>query len=148
VEDVRQEGAIHYIRIAPEAGTVKSGIFRDVPLHRHVIEEGFLDFVRTVSSGPLFYKSAARRSKSLPGAVVSGRLGKWIRALDVADRSVQPNHGWRHRLKTVGRELGLDPRVLDAIQGHAARTAGETYGDVTLRAKDAAIQALPRYNWA
>jgi integrase len=144
-DDVRKDGSIDYIRIAPEAGTVKSGLYRDVPLHSHIVESGFLDFVRTVGTGPLFYRPSSRASKSLPGSVVAGRLAKWIRLLDVADQAVQPNHGWRHRMKTVGRELGLDPRVLDAIQGHAARTAGEDYGDVTLKAKQKAIQALPRY---
>ena len=144
-EDVRKDAGIHYIRIAPEAGTVKSGLFRDVPIHSHVIESGFLDFVRAVGTGPLFYKPSGRSSKSLPGSVVAGRMAKWVRSLDVADRSVQPNHGWRHRMKTVGRELGLDPRVLDAIQGHAARTAGEDYGDVTLKTKQTAIQRWPRY---
>jgi hypothetical protein len=59
---------------------------------------------------------------------------------------VQPNHGWRHRLKTQGRDLGIDARVLDAIQGHAPRTAGEDYGDVSLKAKAAAIERLPRYS--
>jgi integrase len=144
-EDVRKDGAVDFIRIAPEAGTVKSGLYRDVPLHNHIVDSGFLDFVRSVGTGPLFYKPSSRPSKSLPGSVVAGRLAKWIRSLDVADTAVQPNHGWRHRMKTVGRELGLDPRVLDAIQGHAARTAGEDYGDVTLKAKQAAIQRLPRY---
>jgi integrase len=144
-EDVRKDGPIDYIRIAPEAGTVKSGLYRDVPLHSHIIQSGFLDYVRSIGSGPLFYRPSSRTSKSLPGSVVAGRLAKWIRSLKVADQAVQPNHGWRHRMKTVGRELGLDPRVVDAIQGHAARTAGEDYGDVTLKAKQAAIQALPRY---
>jgi len=144
-EDVRKDGAIDFIRIAPEAGTVKSGVYRDVPLHGHIVESGFLDFVRSVGTGPLFYKPSSRASKSLPGSVVAGRLAKWIRSLKVADQAVQPNHGWRHRMKTVGRELGLDPRVLDAIQGHAARTSGEDYGDVTLKTKQVAIQKLPRY---
>lgn len=143
-EDVRRDGAIDFIRIAPEAGTVKSGLYRDVPLHSHIVESGFLDFVRSVGTGPLFYKPSSR-TKSLPGSVVAGRLAKWIRSLEVADQAVQPNHGWRHRMKTVGRELGLDPRVLDAIQGHAARTAGEHYGDVTLKTKQVAIEKLPRY---
>jgi integrase len=147
-EDVRKQGTINFIRIAPEAGTVKSGLYRDVPLHSHVVECGFLDFVLKVGAGPLFYRPTSRRSKALPGSVEAGRVAKWVRSLGVADLTVQPNHGWRHRLKTVGREIGIDPRVLDAIQGHAARTAGENYGDITLKAKQAAIERLPRYEIA
>jgi hypothetical protein len=45
--------------------------------------------------------------------------------------NVAPVHGWRHRYKTVGMEAGIPQRVLDAIQGHAARTASYGYGEVT-----------------
>lgn len=144
-EDVRQDDGIHYIRITPDAGTVKSGMFRDVPLHDHVVGEGFLDFVKKSGSGPLFYRSRPRRGKTSPAETVAGRLGKWLRALGVIPEQIQPSHAWRHRLKTVGRELGADPRVLDAVQGHAARTAGDDYGDVTLKAKHTFIKKLPRY---
>jgi site-specific recombinase XerD len=61
----------------------------------------------------------------------------------VVPEGVSPNHGWRHAFKTTGLEVGIDARVLDAIQGHAARTAGENYGDVTLVAKKRAIDKLP-----
>lgn len=144
-EDIRQDDGIHYIRITPEAGTVKSGQFRDVPLHDQVVGEGFLDFVKKSGSGPLFYRSGPRRGKTSPAETVAGRLGKWVRALGVIPEEIQPSHAWRHRLKTVGRELGADPRVLDAVQGHAARTAGDDYGDVTLKAKLTLIRKLPRY---
>jgi hypothetical protein len=42
-------------------------------------------------------------------------------------------HGLRHRFKTVGMEAGFPTRVLDAIQGHAPRTAAEGYGEVTIK---------------
>ncbi len=144
-EDVRQENGIHYVRITPEAGTVKSGLFRDVPLHDHIVDEGFLDFIKNSGSGPLFYRAGPRRGKTSPAETVAGRLGKWVRTLGVIPEEIQPSHAWRHRLKTVGRELGADPRVLDAVQGHAARTAGDDYGDVTLKAKLNLIKKLPRY---
>lgn len=146
VEDVRQEGGIHYLRLTPEAGTVKSGLYRDVPIHDHILDEGFLDFVSKRGTGPLFYRTGPRRGKTSPAEIVATRLGKWVRSLGVVGPTVQPSHGWRHRLKTVGRELGADPRVVDAIQGHASRTASDDYGDVTLRAKRTLITKLPRYS--
>ena len=33
---------------------------------------------------------------------------------------------------------------LDAIQGHAARTAGDSYGDVTVKAMAMAMERVPR----
>ena len=50
----------------------------------------------------------------------------------------------RHRFKTVGMEAGIPTRVLDAIQGHAPRTAAEGYGEVTIKTMVAAIERLPR----
>ena len=55
-----------------------------------------------------------------------------------------PNHGWRHRFKTIGIEAGIDHRVLDAIQGQSARSVAETYGEVTLKAQAIAMAKIPR----
>lgn len=143
-EDVKAKDGIDYVRITPEAGTVKSGLYRDVPLHPHLIELGFLDYVKSVGTGALFFRGGRREGRASPASVVASKVGKWVRSLGTAPE-IQPNHGWRHRLKTQGRELGIDPRVLDAIQGHAARTAGDDYGDVTLKAKASVIRKLPAY---
>lgn len=58
---------------------------------------------------------------------------------------VSPNHGWRHNLKTIAQELEISDRVVDAIQGHAVRTAGDNYGDVTILAVSKALERLPAY---
>lgn len=144
-EDVRQEGAMWVIRITPEAGSVKTGEYRDVPLHRQVLELGIIEFVAASKPGPLFH-SAERPERYLSGArTTAGRLSQWLQANDLVPDGVQPSHGWRHRFKTLGRELALSDRVIDAIQGHASKTAGDGYGDVTLAAKHNAIEALPDY---
>jgi hypothetical protein len=62
----------------------------------------------------------------------------------VPDLNVAPNHGWRHRFKTVGMEAGIPPRILDAIQGHAPRTAAEGCGEVTVKAMAQAMERVPR----
>jgi integrase len=144
-EDVQEQDGIHFVRLTPDAGTIKTGSYKDVPLHPHLVELGFLDFVRASGPGPLFFRELDRTGKNAPASIVANKVAAWVRSLNVADKRVAPNHGWRHRLKTVAREIGVDPRVLDAVQGHAARTAGDDYGDVTLRAKAGVINRLPRY---
>jgi integrase len=144
-QDVQERDGIPYLRLTPEAGTIKSRAFRDVPLHPAIVEAGFLEFVTASGPGPLFFREIERTGRSAPASTVSNKVAAWTRSLDVADKAVPPNHGWRHRLKTIGRELGIDPRVLDAVQGHAPRTAGDSYGDVSLKAKSTAIAKLPRY---
>jgi integrase len=145
--DVREQDGITYLRITPAAGTVKTRQYRDVPLHPHLVDMGFLDFVRSRGDGPLFYDDRKRRKPgaTAPAKHVAGRVGDWIRSLGVIDAKVAPNHGWRHRFKTVGIEAGMHARVLDALQGHAPKTAGDSYGDVTLKARAEAINRHPRY---
>lgn len=144
-EDVQDQGGIAFIKITPEAGSVKTGHFRVVPLHPQLVTLGFLDFVDGSPEGPLFYAQSKRGTGQHPSKQVAGRLSNWIRSLDLVSRDVTPNHAWRHRFKTLARELGLDPRVVDAIQGHAARTAGDSYGDVTLKAKQTALTKFASY---
>ena len=67
-EDVRQEGGIWLIRISPEAGTVKTRQYRDVPLHNQLIKLGFLDFVEAAPDGHLFFPTNRKRAAGvLPG---------------------------------------------------------------------------------
>jgi integrase len=145
-QDFRVDGGMHVVRITPAAGTVKAGGYRDVPLHDQIIDSGFLQFLGSAPQGPLFYPLKPGKSARVGATTVAGRVTEWLQSLKVIPEGVSPNHGWRHRFKTVGRELGISDRVLDAIQGHAAKTAGDSYGDVTLRAKYAAILQMPRYD--
>lgn len=145
-EDVRQDGDRWVIRITPDAGSVKTGVYRDVPLHQQVIIMGFADFVKAAKTGPLFHagKTPARFLASARGT--SGRISQWLQELNLVPIGVQPSHAWRHRFKTLARDIGADSRVVDAIQGHAGRTASDDYGDVSLIAKARVIDALPDYN--
>lgn len=146
--DVRRDGAAWVIRITPEAGSVKTGRWRDVPLHPHLVEQGFVDFVLGCGSGALFYDPARGRNGQAAHPIykkVGERLAAWVRAIGVVDPDVDPNHGWRHRFKTMGRRAGIDPALLDAIQGHAPRTEGEHYGRYPVDVMFEAICRMPRY---
>lgn len=143
--DLRTVDSVNYLHITPEAGSVKSKKYRDVPLHQQLIDIGFLKFVAQSPDGPLFH-SADADPKKLPAQAVSARVGKWLQSEKLIPEGVQPDHGWRHRFKTLSREAGLDPHVVDSIQGHTGRTASDGYGDVTLRAKKAAIDRLSAYD--
>lgn len=144
-EDFRKEGETHVMRIRPDAGTVKAGNYRDVPLHPQLIDMGLLNFVDASPGGPLFYPNRKGAKPAGAAKTVAGRVSEWLQGLGVIPEGVPPSHGWRHRFKTVGREEGISDRVLDAIQGHASKTQGDDYGDVTLKARKAAIDRLPYY---
>lgn len=145
-EDFRKEGEAHVARITPEAGGTKTGQWRDVPLHRQIIALGFLDFLESIPSGPIFHTATDPALYILNAKKVANRIGDWLRESEVVPAGVQPSHGWRHRFKTISRDIGADGRVTDAIQGHASRTSADDYGDVSLIAKARVIDALPDYD--
>ncbi|MBU1313958.1 MAG: phage integrase N-terminal SAM-like domain-containing protein [Alphaproteobacteria bacterium] len=146
-EDFITEYGIECVRISPEAGTVKTRKYRLVPLHPHLIEMGLLEFVRTRPPGPLFYRSSGRKTRPgyNPWDSVTGKVSDWVRKVaKVRDPRVQPNHGWRHRFKTIARDVDIPQRYMDALQGHEDGSASADYGDNTVNALYREIQKLPR----
>lgn len=146
-EDVFQVRGVWVIRITPEAGSTKSGQARIVALHPHLVRQGFTKAVAR-RTGPLFYDPKRHRggSEGNPQAKKVGEhLAAWVRGIGVSDPSVQPNHGWRHRFKTVARLANMDAEIRDVIQGHSPRTVGETYGDTLPEVTFREIEKLPVY---
>lgn len=143
-EDVRQVGDLWVLTITPEAGTVKTNEAREVVLHSHLVDLGFPAFVSSCEVGYLFLTPKEDGTTRGPWRTAKNRVTEFVRTV-VTDPNVQPNHGWRHRLKTVGMEVGMAERVLHAMQGHSPKTVGDTYGDVTIKALALEVAKLPRY---
>jgi integrase len=151
--DIVEQDGIHAMKISPEAGTTKTGKARTLPLHEHLIEQGFLGFVKANGKGPLFYNEP----KQLPAPddptnprkarYVKARehVAAWVRGLDISDPELSPNHAWRHTFKAVGFRCGITEKVLDAIVGHAPASVGRGYGEPTLADKAEALRRFPRY---
>lgn len=143
-EDLMEEQGIACIRITPEAGSVKTNAYRMVPLHRHLIDLGLVAFIRSRPDGPLFHPATAtaRSNGMLPAARVLGKVSEWVRSVaGITDPKVKPNHGWRHRFKTVGREHDIALEYLDALQGHSDRRASSDYGEMPMKAMYREIQS-------
>jgi integrase len=147
--DVKQIGGIWTLHITPDAGTVKNGETRQVPIHAHLIEQGFIQVAQSAGSMPMFYDVSRITRPGIANRYykkVGERLRDWIRLeVGLVDPNVQPNHGWRHTFKTRAIDAGIAERVADAIQGHAPRSVGQAYGTVSLGAKRDAIEAMPRF---
>ncbi|NVO55106.1 integrase [Rhodobacteraceae bacterium B1Z28] len=147
-EDVRNEGNTWVIRLTPDAGTIKTGEYRDVPLHSQIIDEGFIEFVQNAGPGPLFHHGADPKKYISAATQISNRLASWLREVELVPDDVRPTHAWRHRFKSQCIELGILKRVYDAIQGHSGNDASDNYGDVSLKAKIDAIGRLPNYDFS
>jgi integrase len=145
-EDLRQEQGSWIARITTEAGSVKTKQYRDVPLHPQIIELGFSDYFEGLAAGPMFNMSPEPSRNRIHAQKMANRLRDWLHEEKLVPKDLQPCHGWRHRFKTVGIELGISERVIDAIQGHAGRRAADDYGDVTIKARCDAIGRFPAFN--
>jgi integrase len=140
------------INITPDAGTTKNKEARQVPLHPHIIEQGFPDFVASRGPGPLFYDPTRNRGGSEENPQykkVGDKLAEWVRKIGVDDPGVNPNHGWRHRFQKVAQKIRMIPEIRDGIKGHVPRTEGEEYGgSIDADVMWPEIKALPRYEVA
>jgi integrase len=121
--DVIQQDGIHAMKLSPEAGTTKTGKARTVPLHEHLIRQGFLAFVEVNGKGPLFYNQPEHTNASndptnprKPRYVKAREyVAGWVRSLGVSDLELSPNHAWRHAFKAIAlsapEQLTLNQRV-------------------------------------
>jgi integrase len=142
-EDIREEGGtwvMHFHR-------TKTGQPRTVAIHEHLIEMGFIDFVRSRKSGPLFYdpKRSTGKARTPQAEQRAIKLADWVRTETNLDKAVDPNHGWRHTFKTKALEVGIPERISDAITGHSSASVARSYETPTVGMMAEALSKLPRY---
>jgi integrase len=125
-----------------------------VPLHEHVIAQGFLDFVKASGNGPLFYNVAEVETvidptnpKKPRHVKTRERVGTWVRDdVGIKDPELSPNHAWRHSFKAVAFRCDMPEKVIDAIVGHTPASVGRGYGAPTLADKARELSKFPRYS--
>ena len=141
--------------ITPDAGTVKDRELRIVPLHSHIIAQGFLEFVRKVGKGPLFYNSRKKsktdaddplKPRRARAATTRAHLSTWVRELGVTDPEVKPTHAWRHTFKQIANRVGIPEHVHDEITGHEQASIGREYAKPTVEDMAEAMTKFPRYS--
>jgi integrase len=128
-EDVRKVEGVWTLRITPEAGGVKGNKARTVPLHEHMIDQGFIEVVDAKGEGPLFYNPERGRGGKAGNPhykKVGERLAAWVRDIGVNDPEVQPNHGWRHLFKAIGRRACAPHRRRGVRCAGTPRASGGT----------------------
>ena len=136
-EDVRERDDLPMIRLAPDAGSIKSGLFRDVPLHPAVIDAGFLAFA-SGKRGPLFH----RGTKTGP-TNAGKRVAEFLREAANVPGEVDPMHGFRHLFRTLGLDAGVNEAVLKDLMGHErGKGAHDNYGDVRFKAMAKALDQM------
>ena len=148
-QDIMERDSVWAMRFTPEAGTIKNRKPRTVPLHSHLIEQGFLDFVKSRGRGPLFLDAPnvvkGNRLAHPPSADVVTKLGEWVRSLGINDPELSPNHAWRHSFKLNAERAGIPDRISDTITGHTLKSVARKYGQPTLADLAREMAKFPRY---
>jgi integrase len=148
-KDIGRMGEIVFMNFTAEAGSLKNEASeRSVPLHPSVIAAGFLDFVRSKGSGPLFYDPAKRKadSKKPPAKIVGKNVAAWVHKLGIEigrRHRKDPNHAWRHRFHTKARTGQIVDSMADKITGRVPRGSGGGYGEGELQAMLEALSRIP-----
>ena len=144
--DFQVEDSVHCIVL--RAGLTKGGVSRTIPLHHHLIKQGLLAYVeqRRKLDLPLFYHPA--RSRGGKDAhphwqKVGQRIAEWVKDLGV-DPEIAPNHGWRHRWKSISRDADMHPEVANFIFGHGSGKVSERYGSRWVKTAKKNIERMPR----
>jgi hypothetical protein len=151
--DVIKRGDFYAMKLTPEAGSIKTSNARTVPLHEHLIAQGFIEFVRAQGHGPLFYNERAATDaeddplnpEQSPSIKTRGRLGGWVRGLGIKDPEVGPTHGWRHLFQQIADRAGIPEKISDRITGHKPASVGRRYGPATVEDMAEALKKFPRY---
>jgi integrase len=153
--DIQKRGSEFFARLSPSAGKIKTRKARTIPLHEHLVTQGFITFAERANGAALFYDverkrgssaaSSAKRPRQSPAERARGRLGQWVRKLGVADPELSPNHAWRHTFKAQAARVGIDERYSDAITGHTPATTGRAYTKPLPEDLAEAMKKFPRY---
>ena len=78
-EDIRELDGHMGARITPDAGTVKAGGYRDVPLHPQIIAEGLRSSCKTPLNPAHFSTTPPTEESQSRRIIVSNKLSDWLR---------------------------------------------------------------------
>jgi integrase len=150
--DVYEVGEIWVIDIRTDFREVGQHIktessIRRVPFHPQIIEEGFIEYVRSLPPGPLFPAFSLGQDNRRADAA-SREISEWVRSLDGIQNPsktvrYKPNHSFRHYCKTEWRNAKVEEELHDAITGHGSDSDSRDYGEYQLRLMLDAIKKLP-----
>ena len=135
IADVDLDAAVPSFRIKAdaEAGqSVKSTAgWRSVPVHRRLIELGFLNFVadrRAINcAGRIFSDVPMAKTSGGPGSEFSKWFGRRMTSLKLK-RAGLVFHSFRHRFIDELREAGTPSYIIKAIVGHEGGDVTDGYG--------------------
>lgn len=126
-----------------ENQSVKTGNTRIIPLHDHLIELGFMDYVNSREN---YLFSGQRNSAGKYSYNFIRWFGQYIRKHGIDNPDIKPTHSFRHIFITYCRNRGEREDVQNSITGHAQGSVGRGYGAYTTPMKKELIDRTPKLN--
>lgn len=126
-----------------ENQSVKTGNSRTIPLHDHLIELGFMDYVNSREN---YLFSGQRNSAGKYSYNFIRWFGQYIRKHGVDNPDIKPTHSFRHTFITYCRDRGEREDIQNSVTGHAQGTVGRGYGTYTTPMKKELIDRTPKLN--
>ncbi len=128
------------IQMGEEQSVKNAGSVRYVPIHSHILELGFMDFVKA-RDGQLFAEKSDVNDKY---AYNYGRWwGRLIRKHGVR-KEVKPSHSFRHYFITQCRALDVREDTQNNILGHVPGSVPRRYGNYLIETSRVLIEQIPR----
>lgn len=146
--DLVQRDGIWCLRIRPsdegdgeDAKSVKTTeSIRVVPLHRRVIELGFLDYAKTLK-GTKMFPMIKPDSRGRWSGDYSKWFGRYRRSIGL-DQRWTDFHSFRHTWKTAARGAELPEEYHDEISGHDSASVGRSYGRIPVKVLKRALDKV------
>ncbi|HEM8294390.1 TPA: tyrosine-type recombinase/integrase [Providencia stuartii] len=126
-----------------ENQSVKTGNTRTIPLHNHLIELGFMDYVNSREN---YLFSGQRNAAGKYSYNFIRWFGQYIRKHGIDNPEIKPTHSFRHTFITYCRNRGEREDVQNSITGHAQGSVGRGYGAYTTPMKKELIDRTPKLN--
>jgi integrase len=149
-QDIYEEDGIWILHIRldnrPSGQQIKNGFSkRRIVIHSAVLAAGFLDYVASLSPGPLFPMCKIHEERL--NTYASKSIMRWLRDIGIQDQDpkhLRRFHSWRHTVTTI---LENTKRVSDArnryIIGHAPADKHAGYLHHSAAELRAAIELIP-----
>ena len=127
--DVRQQDGVWVLDFASKTAAGE----RSVPIHKGLIDRGFLDFAQSRGAGYLFFdeRHLRRGATAKPGKSAANDVREWIGTLGLnvgMEHRTAPAHGFRHLFTTLARKVGMDAEKREYMLGHELGGERGTYG--------------------
>lgn len=128
------------IQMGEDQSIKTAGSVRYVPIHSHILELGFMDFVNS-REGQLFAEKSDVNDKY---AYNYGRWwGRLIRKHGVR-KEVKPSHSFRHYFITQCRALDVREDTQNNVLGHVPGSVPQRYGSYLIETSRVLIERIPR----